>query len=176
MIKKTILLIAMTFTMITANDTVLFQTNMGDIELEIYSDNPILEKTTKNFLTHVSDGYYDNVAFHRVIKNFMIQGGDPTETGRGGESIYGYPFNDEIDPKLKFNKPGILAMANAGPGTNGSQFFITTHKTMWLNGRHTIFGKVIKGKDVISKIENTKKDITDKPVKRIFIKKATVIK
>jgi peptidylprolyl isomerase len=96
----------------------------------------------ENFTTHVKDGYYNGVAFHRIIKGFMIQGGDPTETGRGGESIWGKPFKDEYKNKT-FYRTGILAMANSGPSTNGSQFFITTAKTPWLNGKHTIFGEVI---------------------------------
>lgn len=109
-------------------------------------------------------GYYNGLIFHRVIKNFMLQGGDPTGTGSGGESIWGRQFEDEVSPNVKFDKPGLLAMANAGPNTNGSQFFITTAKTPWLNMRHTIFGEVISGYEVVQKIENTSTDASDRPV------------
>ena len=119
------------------NPHVVLKTTAGDIELELYPD--VAPKTVENFMTHVKDGYYDGVAFHRIIKNFMIQGGDPTETGSGGKSIWNRPFKDEFR-NLTFNKVGILAMANAGRNTNGSQFFITTALTPWLNGHHTIFG------------------------------------
>jgi peptidylprolyl isomerase len=133
------------------NPIVVLQTNQGDIELEIKQD--IAPLASENFLTHVKNGYYDGLIFHRVIKNFMLQGGDPTGTGRGGESIWNKPFKDEFSPKAIFDKSGILAMANAGPNSNGSQFFITTVPTPWLNGYHTIFGYVIKGMDVVKKIE-----------------------
>jgi peptidylprolyl isomerase len=118
---------------------VVLETTQGNIELELYPD--VAPLAVENFVTHVKDGYYNGIAFHRIIHNFMIQGGDPTETGRGGESIWHKPFKDEFKYKT-FDKPGVLAMANAGRGTNGSQFFITTAKTPWLNGHHTIFGKV----------------------------------
>ena len=122
-------------------------------------------------------GYYNGLIFHRVIDNFMIQGGDPTGTGRGGESLWGGEFKDEIVSSLKFDKPGYLAMANAGPNTNGSQFFITTVATSWLNGKHTIFGKVIKGMDVVNtigKVKTTKPG--DKPVKDVIMEKVTIEK
>jgi peptidylprolyl isomerase len=118
---------------------VVLKTTQGNIELVLYKD--VAPLTVENFTTHVKNGYYNGVAFHRIIKGFMIQGGDPTESGRGGESIWGGPFKDEFKGKT-FNKVGILAMANSGPHTNGSQFFITTAKTPWLNGRHTIFGQI----------------------------------
>ena len=123
------------------NPIVVLETTQGNIELELFPK--IAPKAVENFITHVKNGYYNGIIFHRIIKNFMIQGGDPTGTGRGGESIWGKPFADEFAPNVVFNKRGILAMANAGPFTNGSQFFITTAKTPWLNGRHTIFGQVI---------------------------------
>ena len=146
----------------TPGKHVVLKTNQGDIELELFeADAPV---ACKNFLGLVEKGYYNGVIFHRVISGFMIQGGDPTGTGRGGESIYGRPFDDEIKKSLTFDQPGLLAMANAGPGTNGSQFFITTAKTPWLNGHHTIFGRVVKGYDVVQKIESTPTDPSDKPL------------
>ncbi|MEA3373314.1 MAG: peptidylprolyl isomerase [Campylobacterota bacterium] len=131
---------------------VVLETTQGTIELELFED--VAPLAVENFTTHVKNGYYDGINFHRIIRKFMIQGGDPTGTGRGGESIWGKPFKDEFKPGVTFNKPGILAMANAGPGTNGSQFFITTAKTPWLNGYHTIFGKVIKGMDTVRKLDH----------------------
>ncbi len=127
---------------LSANDNnprVILETTQGDIELILFPD--VAPLAVENFTTHVKNGYYNGIAFHRIIKGFMIQGGDPTESGHGGESIWNKPFKDEFKNKT-FNKAGILAMANAGAHTNGSQFFITTAKTPWLNGRHTIFGKV----------------------------------
>ncbi len=121
-----------------SNPVVILETTSGNIELELYPD--VAPLAVENFTTHVKNGYYNGIAFHRIIKGFMIQGGDPTESGRGGESIWGKPFKDEYKNKT-FNKAGVLAMANAGAHTNGSQFFITTAKTPWLNGRHTIFGQ-----------------------------------
>ena len=120
------------------NPHIILETTQGNIELILFPD--IAPLAVENFTTHVKNGYYNGVAFHRIIKNFMIQGGDPTESGRGGESIWGKPFKDEFKNKT-FNKIGILAMANAGKNTNKSQFFITTAKTPWLNGHHTIFGE-----------------------------------
>lgn len=130
---------------------VVFETTKGNFEVTLFPD--VAPKTVENFLGLASKKYYDGQIFHRVIKQFMIQGGDPTGTGRGGESIWGGKFNDEFSPALKFDKPGILAMANAGPNTNGSQFFITTAQTTWLNGKHTIFGEVTKGYEVVKAIE-----------------------
>ena len=153
----------------------VMKTNMGTIELELYADQT--PKTVENFVGHADSGYYNGVIFHRVIANFMIQGGDPTETGRGGESIWGKPFADEIVPSLVFDEPGILAMANAGPNTNGSQFFITVAATTWLNGNHTIFGKVINGMDVvyaISKVQTSKPG--DKPLKDVVMESVTIEK
>ncbi len=138
------------------------KTNAGDIVVELYPD--IAPKAVENFMTHAKNGYYDGVIFHRVMRKFMIQGGDPTGTGRGGESIWKKPFQDEFKPNVIFDRAGILAMANRGPNTNGSQFFITTVPTPWLNGRHTIFGEVIEGMDVLKSIENTQTDSRDKPL------------
>ncbi len=154
------------------NPIVLLQTNQGDIELELYPK--IAPKAVKNFIELSKKGYYDGLIFHRVIKGFMIQGGDPTGTGRGGKSIYGHVFENEYAPNVVFDKPGILAMANAGANTNGSQFFITVAPTPWLNGGYTIFGRVIKGMDVVHKIENTKTARGDRPVQKQVIKKAVV--
>jgi peptidylprolyl isomerase len=150
--------------------TIVLETNLGNIELQLMPE--VAPKASENFSKLVEKGYYNGVIFHRVIKNFMIQGGDPTGTGRGGESIWGKPFEDECSPATTFDAPGILAMANAGPGTNGSQFFITTAKTPWLNMRHTIFGKVVSGYDVVQKIENAATDSQDRPVSEIKIGKA----
>ena len=121
---------------------VTLETTQGSIEFELFND--IAPKTCENFTTHCKNGYYDGVIFHRIIEDFMIQGGDPTGTGRGGESIWGKPFEDECTPDLKFDKAGLLAMANAGPGTNGSQFFVTLKNTPWLDGKHTIFGRIYR--------------------------------
>jgi len=151
-------------------EIVVIETNMGTIELSLFrAEAP---KTVDNFEGLAKKGYYNGLIFHRVISNFMIQGGDPTGTGMGGESIYGAKFEDEISPKLKFDRAGLLAMANAGPNTNGSQFFITLVPTPWLNGRHTIFGEVVGGKEVleaIGKVQTTKPG--DKPVKAVVMSK-----
>lgn len=153
-----------------AEKIVVLETNQGNVEVKLMAD--IAPKTCENFIGLVEKGYYSGIIFHRIIKNFMIQGGDPTGTGRGGESIWGKPFEDELDEDVKFDKPGLLAMANAGPGTNGSQFFITTVPTPWLNMHHTIFGEVVSGYDVVQKIENTPVDASDKPATTQKIVKA----
>ncbi len=149
---------------------VILETNQGLIKIKLMTETA--PKACENFLGLVKKGYYDGVIFHRVIKNFMIQGGDPTGTGRGGTSIWGKPFADEVDSNVVFNKAGFLAMANSGPSTNGSQFFITTAKTPWLNMRHTIFGEVISGYDVVQKIENVAVDTASKPLDEQKIIKA----
>lgn len=141
---------------------VVLETNQGVIEIKLMPD--AAPKACENFIKLCEKKYYDGLIFHRVIKKFMIQGGDPTGTGRGGQSIWGKPFEDEVSPKVAFDSAGILAMANAGPNTNGSQFFITTVPTPWLDMKHTIFGKVIKGYDVVQKIENTPVGPQDRPV------------
>ncbi len=152
---------------------VLIHTNMGDFTLQIRPD--LAPLASENFLTHVKNGYYNGTKFHRVIEDFMIQGGDPTGTGRGGESIWGKPFKDEFAPNIVFDRPGILAMANAGRNTNGSQFFITVAPTPWLNGHHTIFGYVIKGMDNVIKISETGVDRYDRPVRPVKIIEAKII-
>lgn len=128
--------------------TATIQTNKGNIELELTPDKTPV--TVANFVNLAQHGYYSGVKFHRVINDFMIQGGDPTGTGAGGP---GYRFEDEFDASLKHDGPGVLSMANAGPGTNGSQFFITHGATPWLNGKHSVFGKVIQGQDVVNSIK-----------------------
>lgn len=154
------------------NPIATIETTAGTIQVTLRPD--IAPKACQNFLGLSEKGYYNGVIFHRVIKGFMIQGGDPTGTGRGGESIWGKSFEDECSPQVKFDKPGLLAMANAGPGTNGSQFFITCAPTPWLNNRHTIFGEVTSGMDIVKKIENTKTGSQDRPVTPIEIVKITV--
>ena len=156
------------------NETlVALETTQGTIKIKLYPD--VAPKACENFITHIEQGYYDGLIFHRVIKGFMIQGGDPTGTGRGGASIWGEPFEDEVSKYLPFDRPGILAMANAGPNTNGSQFFITTVPTPHLHMKHTIFGVVVEGYDVVQAIENTKTGRGDRPVKDQKIIKAQVI-
>ncbi len=147
-------------------------TNQGTIVLKMFPKASPL--AVENFVTHAKEGYYNGTIFHRVIKGFMIQGGDPTGTGRGGESIWHKEFKNENTPNLVFDRPYLLAMANRGPNTNGSQFFITVAPTPWLNGGYTIFGEVIKGQDVVRKIEHVKTGPGDRPVKEQKIIKAVV--
>ncbi|MFA6197371.1 MAG: peptidylprolyl isomerase [Sulfurimonas sp.] len=154
---------------------VILETTQGNIELELYPD--VAPLAVENFTTHVKKGYYNGIAFHRIIKNFMIQGGDPTESGRGGESIWGKSFKDEYKGKT-FDSAGILAMANAGENTNGSQFFITTVKTPHLNGRHTIFGHATDASmDTIKKLNDVAtlgRSAGDRPLERQEIIKAYI--
>ena len=151
---------------------VVFETSLGNFEITLKPE--VAPKACENFVGLVNKRYYDGIIFHRVIKNFMIQGGDPTGTGAGGESIWGKCFGDECSATAKFDKPGLLAMANRGPATNGSQFFITTVPTPWLNMRHTIFGEVTKGYDIVKKIEGTQTLPGDRPATPIKIVKAYV--
>jgi len=123
------------------------ETDKGTMVIELFADKT--PNTVNNFVFLSREGYYDGVIFHRVIDNFMVQGGDPTGTGMGGP---GYKFGDEFDPGLKHDKQGVLSMANAGPGTNGSQFFITHIPTPWLDGKHSVFGQVVEGLDVLMSI------------------------
>ncbi len=144
------------------DNTVVLETNQGVIEIKLMPE--VAPKACENFKSLAEKGYYNGLIFHRVIKDFMIQGGDPTGTGRGGSSIWGKPFADEFKTGVTFNRKGMLAMANSGPGTNGSQFFITTVPTPWLDMHHTIFGEVTSGYDVVQKIENTQVGPGDKPI------------
>ena len=154
--------------------TVVLETNQGVIEVKLMPD--VAPKASENFEKLVAKGYYNGIIFHRVIKQFMIQGGDPTGTGTGGKSIWGKPFKDEFAEDVVFDRPGLLAMANSGPGTNGSQFFITTKETPWLNNHHTIFGVVTEGMDVVHKIENAEAGFNDDPLEEQKILKAYVKK
>ena len=181
------------------NPLVTVHTNQGDFTLELFPE--VAPKTVENFITHAKNGYYDGVIFHRVIEDFMIQGGDPTGTGMGGESIYGRTFEDEFSREA-FNLYGTLSMANAGPNTNGSQFFIVTAKqvpaqmlkqlkdggwpeeiveeyakvggTPWLDHRHTVFGRVIEGMDIVLKIEGVKRNAQDRPLEDVVIESMDV--
>ena len=181
------------------NPLVTVHTNQGDFTLELFPE--VAPKTVENFVTHAKNGYYNGVIFHRVIEDFMIQGGDPTGTGMGGESIYGRTFEDEFSREA-FNLYGTLSMANAGPNTNGSQFFIVTAKqvpaqmlkqlkdggwpeeiveeyakvggTPWLDHRHTVFGRVIEGMDVVLKIEGVERNAQDRPLEDVVIESMDV--
>ncbi len=152
-----------------ANPTVTLQTNLGTMRAEIFQDKA--PTTAKNFLSLVNKGFYNGLTFHRVIPGFMIQGGCPKGNGTGGP---GYTIPDEFHPSLKHDAPGILSMANAGPNTGGSQFFITVAPTPWLNGKHAIFGKLISGQDVAEKIVNVPRDGQDRPRTPVRLEKASV--
>lgn len=155
------------------NTFVILKTTQGDIKLRLFPK--IAPKACENFVKLVEKGYYNGIIFHRVIKDFMIQGGDPTGSGCGGNSIWGHPFEDEFDANVGFDKQGLLAMANAGPSTNGSQFFITTVPTPWLHMHHTIFGEVAEGYEVVKKIENCETGFMDRPVQEQKILSAEVV-
>lgn len=154
------------------NIIICIETTKGNFKIKLWPK--IAPKACENFTKLVDKKYYNGVLFHRVIKNFMIQTGDPSGTGAGGESIWKHAFEDEVSANVAFDKPGLVAMANAGPNTNGSQFFITTAKTPWLNMNHTIFGEVVEGYDVVKKIEMVETDHNDKPLKQEKIIKASI--
>ncbi|WP_039235177.1 peptidylprolyl isomerase [Bacillus thermotolerans] len=186
---------------VAANERLVeMQTNKGTIKIKLFPEQA--PKTVENFVTHSKNGYYDGLIFHRVIPDFMIQGGDPNGTGTGGESIYGGAFEDEFSREL-FNFRGALSMANAGPNTNGSQFFIVQNSNMdpgfrgqleqagypqeviehyvenggtpWLDFRHTVFGQVVEGMDVVDEIAKTPTGPQDKPKEDVVIEKITVV-
>ena len=189
---------------VKSGDTVaVMHTNMGDIEIKLFPEHA--PKTVENFTTHAKNGYYNGLIFHRVINDFMIQGGDPTGTGMGGESIWGHSFQDEFTPELH-NLRGALCMANAGPNTNGSQFFIVQASevpgnmlaqmkdladngfppeiteayaelggTPWLDFRHTVFGQVVNGMDTVDAIAKTPVGVNDKPVNDVVIDSIEII-
>lgn len=150
----------------------VMQTNMGTITMELFED--AAPKAVENFEKLAEKGYYEGIIFHRVMDGFMIQGGDPTGTGYGGKSAWGVPFEDEYSPEYRFDRPGLLAMANSGPKTNGSQFFITLAPTPWLNDKHTIFGEVIEGMDVVVAIGKTEVDPSNKPTTEVKIESVTI--
>ena len=147
-------------------------THQGAITVELYTNHA--PKSCKNFATLATRGYYDGTVFHRIIPSFMIQGGDPSGTGRGGSSIYGEKFEDEISPSLKHTGAGILSMANSGPNTNGSQFFITLAPTPWLDGKRTIFGRVKNGMKIVQRMGLVKTGAEDRPLEQVKIRKASV--
>ena len=149
---------------------VTLETAMGKFSVELYWQHA--PKTCFNFFELSRVGYYDNSRFHRVIRDFMIQGGDPTGTGRGGESIFGGKFEDEINKDLRHTGAGILSMANSGPGTNGSQFFITLGPAPWLDGKHTIFGRVLSGMQVVQRLGAVPVGINDAPLTDLALIKA----
>nr|WP_273478161.1 peptidylprolyl isomerase [Ignavigranum ruoffiae] len=181
------------------NADVVIHTNLGDLSFVLFADET--PKTVANFVKHARDGYYDGVIFHRIIKDFMVQGGDPTGTGMGGESVYGASFEDEFVPTL-FNFHGALSMANAGPNTNGSQFFIVSASqvphsmlgqlegagfpneiieayaevggTPWLDQRHTVFGHLLEGEEILQKMQNVETNSQDKPLEDVVIQSITV--
>ena len=155
----------------SASYTATIRTNKGLIVLELFPDSA--PKTVNNFVFLAEEGFYNGLLFHRVIEQFMIQGGDPTGTGGSGP---GYKFEDEIDSRRVFSEPGILAMANSGPNTNGSQFFITTVPTPHLNGAHTIFGKILNGQEVADAISKVPKDQNGRPIEPITIETIQIAK
>ena len=152
-----------------SNPIVTIETNHGTIEAELFQDGA--PKTVGNFIELVKKGYYDGVVFHRVIEGFMVQGGDPDGTGRGGP---GYTIPDEFGEGLAHTEPGVFSMANAGPNTGGSQFFITLAATPWLDGKHAIFGKVSNGLDVVEAIGQVQTGAADRPTEDVVMEKVTV--
>lgn len=152
------------------NTKIMIETNLGSIKVQLFDDK--VPATAGNFKSLVEKKFYDGTVFHRVIKDFMIQGGDPEGTGMGGP---GYEIKDEFHPSLKHNKKGLLSMANSGPNTGGSQFFITLVPTPWLDGKHAIFGEVIEGMNVVEKIGSTQTDSNDRPLKEVVVKSMKLV-
>ena len=153
----------------TLNRVAVIETNMGTMEIELFEDKA--PRTVSNFVDLIEKGFYDGVIFHRIISGFMIQGGDPTGTGMGGP---GYKIDDEFHPDLKHDSKGILSMANAGPNTGGSQFFITLAPTPHLDNRHAVFGKLIKGEEILDKIGAVDTGPNDKPINEVKMIKVTI--
>jgi len=153
----------------TARPRATLETTMGPIVIELYKDKA--PKTVENFIKLAKQGFYNGIIFHRVIPGFMIQGGDPTGTGTGGP---GYTFADEFAPDLRHDTPGVLSMANRGPNTNGSQFFITLAPTPWLDGKHAIFARVVEGMVIVERIGAVERNAQDRPLKDIVMKQVTV--
>ena len=164
-----VILAGITETEAAKRQVATFDTSMGTFKIELFND--LAPKTVKNFTTLVGKKFYDGLIFHRVIDQFMIQGGDPNGNGTGGP---GYEIPDEFGKGLKHDKPGMLSMANAGPNTGGSQFFITLVPTPWLDGHHAIFGHVVSGMEVVEKIGKTPTDSQDRPLKKVVIEKITI--
>lgn len=164
-----VILAGITETEAAKRQVATFDTSMGTFKIELFND--LAPKTVKNFTTLVGKKFYDGLIFHRVIDQFMIQGGDPNGNGTGGP---GYEIPDEFGKGLRHDKPGMLSMANAGPNTGGSQFFITLVPTPWLDGHHAIFGHVVSGMDVVEKIGKTPTDSQDRPLKKVVIEKITI--
>ena len=164
-----VILAGITETEAAKRQVATFDTSMGTFKIELFND--LAPKTVKNFTTLVGKKFYDGLIFHRVIDQFMIQGGDPNGNGTGGP---GYEIKDEFGKGLRHDKPGMLSMANAGPNTGGSQFFITLVPTPWLDGHHAIFGHVVSGMDVVEKIGKTPTDSQDRPLKKVIIEKITI--
>ncbi len=156
---------------LTGPVTASFETSMGNFDVRLSVEHA--PKTCANFVKLAESGFYDNLTFHRVIDGFMIQGGDPKGDGTGGP---GYTIPDEFSSSLRHDGPGILSMANAGPDTGGSQFFITLAATPWLDGHHAVFGRVVKGLDVVQKIGKVRTDQNDKPVTPVVIREITIIR
>ena len=153
----------------TMNRHAVIETSLGTIEIELFEDKAPI--TTANFIQLAESGFYNNIKIHRVIPDFMIQTGDPKGDGTGGP---GYEIADEFHPMLKHDSAGILSMANSGPNTGGSQFFITVEPTPWLDGKHAIFGKVVKGQDVVEKISLVETDARDAPLAPVVMKQVTI--
>ncbi|HYD03911.1 MAG TPA: peptidylprolyl isomerase [Alphaproteobacteria bacterium] len=147
------------------NKHAIIETTLGTVEVELFEDKAPI--TAGNFIKLANAGFYNGIIFHRVIPKFMVQTGDPKGNGTGGP---GYSIKDEFGPGLKHSKPGILSMANSGPNSGGSQFFITTVPTPWLDGKHAIFGQVVKGQDIVEKISNAPRNGMDKPLTQIAMK------
>lgn len=154
--------------------TATIKTNMGNIEIKLFPNE--VPKTVKNFVGLTEQDYYQGVIFHRVIEGFMLQGGYPSGTGSGGTSYYGGTFEDEFTQQLKHDSPGVVSMANRGPDTNTSQFFITLKATPWLDGKHSVFGKVVNGMDVVRKIEKVETNDKDRPVDDVVMNDIVVKK